>query len=196
MRSSAGLAQRLLRLERAASPPGPRQLENMRLRQRIREEFVRSRQTYGSPRLAHVLGLPGTAQPHRATHAPGAALCTAALQVSSGDHGQSARRSDRSEPIAQLSCCNSLTKSGSPMRPASSPVKAGSTSSRSGCLYPAHRRLGDEPNPRHASGHRRPADGHRPTSPRPALSSTPIAELSSPAPRIANSSPITASSLR
>lgn len=39
--------------------PGPRQLENMRLRERIREEFMRSRQTYGSPRLAQVLGCPG-----------------------------------------------------------------------------------------------------------------------------------------
>ncbi len=39
--------------------PGPRQLENIRLRQRIREEFARSRQTYGSPRLAQVLGCPG-----------------------------------------------------------------------------------------------------------------------------------------
>src|SRR2546423_15690583 len=37
--------------------PGPRQLENIRLRQRVREEFARSRQTYGSPRLAQVLGL-------------------------------------------------------------------------------------------------------------------------------------------
>jgi putative transposase len=39
--------------------PGPRQLENTRLRERIREEFMRSRQTYGSPRLARVLGCPG-----------------------------------------------------------------------------------------------------------------------------------------
>jgi len=39
--------------------PGPRQLENIRLRARIREEFMRSRQTYGSPRLAQVLGCPG-----------------------------------------------------------------------------------------------------------------------------------------
>ena len=39
--------------------PGPRQLENTRLRARIREEFMRSRQTYGSPRLAQVLGCPG-----------------------------------------------------------------------------------------------------------------------------------------
>jgi putative transposase len=37
--------------------PGPRQQENMALRQRIREEFALSRQTYGSPRLAHQLGL-------------------------------------------------------------------------------------------------------------------------------------------
>jgi putative transposase len=42
-----------------ARRPGPRQVETMRLRQRIREEFVRSRQTYGSPRLAQVLGCPG-----------------------------------------------------------------------------------------------------------------------------------------
>src|SRR2546429_592419 len=39
--------------------PGLRQVENTRLRQRIREEFMRSRQTYGSPRLARVLGCPG-----------------------------------------------------------------------------------------------------------------------------------------
>jgi putative transposase len=39
--------------------PGPRQLEDTTLRERIREEFMRSRQTYGSPRLAHALGCPG-----------------------------------------------------------------------------------------------------------------------------------------
>jgi putative transposase len=39
--------------------PGTRQVETMRLRQQIREEFARSRQTYGSPRLAQVLGCPG-----------------------------------------------------------------------------------------------------------------------------------------
>ena len=39
--------------------PGPRQLENARLREHIREEFARSRKTYGSPRLAQVLGCPG-----------------------------------------------------------------------------------------------------------------------------------------
>jgi putative transposase len=39
--------------------PGPRQVETMQLRQQIREEFARSRQTYGSPRLAHAIGCPG-----------------------------------------------------------------------------------------------------------------------------------------
>ena len=39
--------------------PGPRELENTHLRKRIQEEFVRSRQTYGSPRLARALGCPG-----------------------------------------------------------------------------------------------------------------------------------------
>jgi putative transposase len=39
--------------------PSPRQLENFHLRERIRAEFARSRQTYGSPRLARALGCPG-----------------------------------------------------------------------------------------------------------------------------------------
>ena len=39
--------------------PGPRALENSRLRGRIHEEFARSRQSYGSPRMAQVLGCPG-----------------------------------------------------------------------------------------------------------------------------------------
>jgi transposase InsO family protein len=39
--------------------PGPRHLESTSLRARIREEFARSRQTYGSPRLAQALGCPG-----------------------------------------------------------------------------------------------------------------------------------------
>ena len=39
--------------------PGARQKETIHLRARIREEFARSRQTYGSPRLAQVLGCPG-----------------------------------------------------------------------------------------------------------------------------------------
>jgi transposase InsO family protein len=39
--------------------PGPRQIENAYLTERICEEFKKSRRTYGSPRLAHVLGCPG-----------------------------------------------------------------------------------------------------------------------------------------
>jgi putative transposase len=39
--------------------PGKREVENIHLRARIRQEFARSRQTYGSPRLAHALGCPG-----------------------------------------------------------------------------------------------------------------------------------------
>jgi putative transposase len=41
------------------SKPGPREVENTHLRERIREEFARSRRTYGSPRIAHALGCPG-----------------------------------------------------------------------------------------------------------------------------------------
>lgn len=39
--------------------PGLRELQNTHLRKRIQEEFLRSRKTYGSPRLARVLGCPG-----------------------------------------------------------------------------------------------------------------------------------------
>lgn len=39
--------------------PGVRQIENLQLRQQIREAFARSRDTYGSPRLARELGCPG-----------------------------------------------------------------------------------------------------------------------------------------
>ncbi len=39
--------------------PGKREVENIHLRARIRQEFTRSRQTYGSPRLAQALGCPG-----------------------------------------------------------------------------------------------------------------------------------------
>jgi transposase InsO family protein len=41
------------------SKPGSREAENTRLRDQIREQFTRSRQTYGSPRIAHALGCPG-----------------------------------------------------------------------------------------------------------------------------------------
>jgi transposase InsO family protein len=41
------------------SHPGPRQMESDRLRERIHQEFIRSRRNYGSPRLAHALGCSG-----------------------------------------------------------------------------------------------------------------------------------------
>lgn len=40
--------------------PGPRARANLALRQRLRDEFERSRRTYGSPRIARVLGQPGS----------------------------------------------------------------------------------------------------------------------------------------
>jgi putative transposase len=46
--------------QRVRQQPGPRQRANLALRERIREEFARSRETYGSPRLAQVLGCPGS----------------------------------------------------------------------------------------------------------------------------------------
>lgn len=41
---------------RRRQSPGPRECENRALREQIREEFARSRETYGSPRLARALG--------------------------------------------------------------------------------------------------------------------------------------------
>jgi putative transposase len=41
---------------RRRQSPGPRECENRALREQIREAFVCSRETYGSPRLARVLG--------------------------------------------------------------------------------------------------------------------------------------------
>jgi putative transposase len=41
---------------RRKETPGPREKENLTLRQQIREEFARHRQAYGSPRLARALG--------------------------------------------------------------------------------------------------------------------------------------------
>src|SRR2546430_9559783 len=63
--------------------PGKRHLENTQLRQRICEEFRRSRQTYGSPRLAHVLGCPGRRNRIAQAHALRAPLCPPTFQVSS-----------------------------------------------------------------------------------------------------------------
>ena len=45
---------------RRRQAPGPRARANVQLRERLRQEFERSRRTYGSPRLAQVLGCPGS----------------------------------------------------------------------------------------------------------------------------------------
>jgi putative transposase len=66
--------------------PGPRQIQNTSLRAQIREEFARSRQTYGSPRLAHALGCPGRRNRIAPAHASGTTLCPAALQISTRYH--------------------------------------------------------------------------------------------------------------
>lgn len=46
--------------QRRQRTPGARERANRQLRQRVREEFERSRRTYGSPRVARALGLPGS----------------------------------------------------------------------------------------------------------------------------------------
>jgi len=66
--------------------PGPRQLENMRLGERIREEFMRrSPKTYGSPRLAQVLGCPSRRNRIARLMRLERIFCPTTLQVSS--HG-------------------------------------------------------------------------------------------------------------
>ena len=46
--------------QRRRKAPGPRARANQQLCAQIRQEFERSRRTYGSPRLARVLGCPGS----------------------------------------------------------------------------------------------------------------------------------------
>jgi len=46
-------------LGQATPLPSPEHIETAQLRERIKEEFARSRQTYGSLRLAHALRCPG-----------------------------------------------------------------------------------------------------------------------------------------
>src|SRR5258705_11406278 len=92
--------------------PGKRQLENTQLRALIRQEFARSRQTYGSPRLAHVLGCPGRRN----------RIARLMRQERIFARQRSKYRvatTDRSRLIVcAIFPCNSLTKSGRPMPPA------------------------------------------------------------------------------
>ena len=106
--------------------PGPRQLENMRLRQRIREEFMRSRQTYGSPRLAQVLGCPG--RRNRIARLMRLERLFARQRSKYRVQLPTAATEDRSLPIeCTRSWCDGLTKSGPPTPPACSPLRAGYT---------------------------------------------------------------------
>ena len=64
-----------------ASGPERANVENARLRERIKEEFARSRQTYGSPRWLKRWVAQGAVTALHAD-APGANLCPAAFQIS------------------------------------------------------------------------------------------------------------------
>ena len=116
--------------------PGRRHLENMRLRQRIREEFVCSRQTYGSPRLAQVLGCPGRrnriARLMRAERLFARQRSKYRVATTDSRHGG---------PIApnrlKVLPSNGLTRCGRPTPPASSPAKVGCIWSRSWMSSPA-----------------------------------------------------------
>ena len=90
---------------------GARQMENMRLRQRIREEFARSRQTYGSPRLAHVLGCPGRGNriARLMRHERIFARQRSKYRVATADQSRLI--------VCAIFPCNNLTKSGQPMPP-------------------------------------------------------------------------------
>ena len=106
--------------------PGPRQLENMRLRERIREEFVRSRQTYGSPRLAQVLGCPG--RRNRIARLMRLERIFARNDPNIVRSRQTVVMAARSLQIGYvLSWCSGFIRSGSPMPLVCSPVKAGYT---------------------------------------------------------------------
>jgi putative transposase len=146
--------------------PGPRQVENARLRERIRQEFARSRQTYGSPRLAHVLGCPG-----RRNRIARLMRKERLFARQRSKYRPATTDSRHGGPIAP-NCVQNLTV----QRPDqvwatdATCVLTGQgwfVSGRSpGSLLPARRRLGDESNPRCPVGHRCPAHGPRPTSPR------------------------------
>ena len=139
--------------------PGPRQLENMRLRERIREEFARSRQTYGSPRLAHALGCPGRrnriARLMRAERIFARQRSKYRPMTTDSRHGGPIapnRLPSSRRPTARSSLGHRCHLH--PHRP-----RLVISGRRPGCLYPARHRLGHAPNPRCSSRHRRPAHG-------------------------------------
>src|SRR5438105_3957977 len=104
--------------------PGLRQVENTRLRQRIREEFMRSRQTYGSPRLARVLGCPGKrnriARLMRLERLFARQRSKYRAATTDSRHG-----GPMPLTTCEVSPCSGSIRSGPPMPRAFSPVKAG-----------------------------------------------------------------------
>ncbi len=139
--------------------PGSRQLENVRLRERIREEFTRSRQTYGSPRLAHALGCPG-----RRNRIARLMRQERIFARQRSKYRPATTDSRHGGPIAP----NRLQNLGVRRLQSSLGQRCHLRAHRSGlavsgrglgCLHPARRRLGHEPDPRCRTGHRRFAHG-------------------------------------
>ena len=93
---------------------------------RIREEFARSRQTYGSPRLAQVLGCPG--RRNRIARLMRLERIFARQRSKYRPLRPTVGTVDRSLPTGYaLSWCGDLIKFGSLTSPACSPLKAGYT---------------------------------------------------------------------
>ena len=106
------------------SKPGPREVENTRLREQIREQFTRSRQTYGSPRIAHALGCPG--RRNRIARLMRKERLFARQRSKYRPLLLIAATADPLLLIAfEVSPCSGSIRSGPPMPPACSPVKAG-----------------------------------------------------------------------
>ena len=128
----------------------PRQLENMRLRERIREEFARSRQTYGSPRLAQVMGCPGRrnriARLMRLERLFARQRSKYRVATTDSRHGG---------PIApnRLAVSPSTSRSslGNRRHLRSNRPGLAISGCRPGCFYPARDRLGHASNPRCSS---------------------------------------------
>ena len=75
-------------------------MENMQLRQRIREAFVAQSSDLWQPETGSNAWLSGKTQPHCPYHARRAHLRTSAFQVSRGYHRQPPRWADRAEPAS------------------------------------------------------------------------------------------------
>jgi len=146
--------------------PGPRQLENIRSRARIRKEFARSRQIYGSPRLAYALGRPG-----RRNRIARLMRLEGIFARQRSKYRAAITDSQHGGPIAPNRLQNlAVRRSNQVWVSDATAVLTGQ-----GWLYlvsvldvftPANSRLGHEPNPRCHTGHCRIAHGAWSSSPR------------------------------